>query len=67
MPTGHVLQVAIHRHGRAPATPVAALLADYAEAGTDWTGAIATTVAHDTHNLVVFGRDPTTWRSPPTP
>ena len=37
---------------------MAALLADYAEAGSDWTGAIATTVAHDTHNLVVFGRDP---------
>ncbi len=30
LPPGHVLQVAIHRHGRAPATPVAALLADYA-------------------------------------
>jgi len=54
IPADHVLQVAIHRHGRAPATPMAALLADY---GT-WTGAIATTVAHDTHNLVVFGRDP---------
>ncbi|HEX7443470.1 MAG TPA: adenine deaminase C-terminal domain-containing protein, partial [Acidimicrobiales bacterium] len=54
IPAGHVLQVAIHRHGRAPVAPVAALLADY---GT-WTGAIATTVAHDTHNLVVFGRDP---------
>ena len=23
-----------------------------------WRGAIATTVAHDSHNLVVFGRDP---------
>ena len=54
VPAGYVLQVAIHRHGRAPATPVAALLADYG----DWTGAIATTFAHDTHNLVVFGRDP---------
>ncbi len=30
VPPGFVLQVAIHRHGRAPATPVAALLADYA-------------------------------------
>ncbi len=63
LPAGHVLQVAIHRHGRASATPVAALLADYADHDgppdrTDWTGAIATTVAHDTHNLVVFGRDP---------
>jgi adenine deaminase len=58
VPAGHVLQVAIHRHGRAPAIPAAALLADYAAPGRDWTGAIATTVAHDTHNLVVFGRDP---------
>jgi adenine deaminase len=58
VPPGHVLQVAIHRHGRAPAAPVAALLSDYAAPGEDWTGAIATTVAHDTHNLVVFGRDP---------
>jgi adenine deaminase len=58
VPPGYVLQVAIHRHGRAPATPVAALLADYSAPGSDWTGAIATTVAHDTHNLVVFGRDP---------
>jgi adenine deaminase len=54
VPHGHVLQVVIHRHDRAPAVPVAALLADY---GT-WTGAIATTVSHDTHNLVVFGTDP---------
>ena len=54
VPPGHVLQVVIHRHDRSPATPVAALLADY---GT-WTGAIATTVSHDTHNLVVFGTDP---------
>jgi adenine deaminase len=60
LPAGHVLQVAIHRHGRAPATPAAALLADYVDhtAGREWTGAVATTVAHDTHNLVVFGRDP---------
>jgi adenine deaminase len=54
IPEGHVLQVVIHRHDRASATPRAALLADY---GT-WNGAIATTVSHDTHNLVVFGTDP---------
>jgi adenine deaminase len=54
IPAGHVLQVVIHRHGRASANPRAALLADY---GT-WRGAIATTVSHDTHNLVVFGTDP---------
>jgi adenine deaminase len=34
--------------------PHAALLSGWG----DWTGAIATTVSHDTHNLVVFGRDP---------
>jgi len=53
VPPGHVVQVSIHRHGRVPATPYAALLAGWG----DWTGAVATTVSHDTHNLVVFGRD----------
>ena len=40
----------------AASTPIphAALLSGWG----DWTGAVATTVAHDTHNLVVFGRDP---------
>jgi adenine deaminase len=54
VPAGHILQIAIHRHGRAPATPVAAVLAGWG----DWTGAVATTVSHDTHNLIVFGVDP---------
>ncbi len=54
IPPGFVLQVVIHRHDRAPAIPMGVLLADY---GT-WSGAIATTVSHDTHNLVVFGTDP---------
>jgi len=54
VPPGHILQVAVHRHGRAAAVPAAGLLAGWGE----WTGAIATTVSHDTHNLVVFGRDP---------
>jgi adenine deaminase len=53
VPPGHLLQLAIHRHGRAPATPVAAVLTGWG----DWTGAVATTVSHDTHNLVVFGVD----------
>jgi adenine deaminase len=52
-PPGHIVQVSIHRHGRIPAAPQAALLAGWG----DWTGAVATTVSHDTHNLVVFGRD----------
>jgi adenine deaminase len=51
-PPGHVVQVSIHRHGRIPATPQAFLLSGWG----DWTGAVATTVSHDTHNLVVFGR-----------
>ncbi len=55
VPAGHILQVAFHRHGRAPAVPVAAVLAGWG----DWDGAVATTFSHDTHNLVVFGVDPT--------
>lgn len=54
IPPGCLLQVAIHRHGRAPAVPMAALLTDWA----DWSGAVATTLSHDTHNLVVFGTNP---------
>jgi adenine deaminase len=54
VPASHVVQVSFHRHGRIPGTPQAALLSGWG----DWTGAIATTVSHDTHNLVVFGRDP---------
>jgi adenine deaminase len=53
IPSGYIVQVTVHRHGRIPPTPHAALLSGWGE----WTGAIATTVAHDTHNLVVFGRD----------
>jgi adenine deaminase len=54
LPEGHLVQAAIHRYGRAPAVPQLGVLSGW---GT-WTGAMATTVAHDTHNLVVFGRDP---------
>jgi adenine deaminase len=53
VPAGHLVQVTVHRHGRIEPIPHAALLAGWG----DWTGAVATTVAHDTHNLVVFGRD----------
>lgn len=44
----------VHRHGRRSATPQLALLEDW---GT-FRGAFATTVSHDSHNLAVFGRDP---------
>jgi adenine deaminase len=54
VPPDHIVQVTIHRHGRIAAVPHAALLSGWG----NWTGAVATTVAHDTHNLVVFGRDP---------
>jgi len=54
LPEGHMLQVAVHRHGRIAPRPQAALISGWGE----WTGAVATSVSHDTHNLVVFGRDP---------
>jgi adenine deaminase len=54
VPPGHILQVAIHRHGRIPPEPKAGLISGWG----DWSGAVATTVAHDTHNLVVVGVDP---------
>jgi len=53
IPDGDIVQVTVHRHGRIAPTPFAALLSGWG----NWTGAVATTVAHDTHNLVVFGRD----------
>jgi adenine deaminase len=53
VPEGHIVQVSIHRHGRVAPVPHAALLSGWG----NWTGAVATTVSHDTHNLVVFGRD----------
>jgi adenine deaminase len=54
IPTDLLLQAVVHRHGRGPATPVIGVLSNWGH----WTGAIATTISHDTHNLVVFGRDP---------
>lgn len=42
----------VHRHGRAPADVKLAVLEDWGR----FQGAIATTVAHDSHNLNVFGR-----------
>jgi adenine deaminase len=54
IPPGYIVQVTVHRHGRIEPIPHAALLSGWG----NWTGAVATTVAHDTHNLVVFGRDP---------
>lgn len=55
VPEGYLLQAVVHRHGRVDPTPKLALISGW---GASWTGALATTVSHDTHNLVVFGRDP---------
>ena len=54
VPDGHLLQVAVHRHARRPSDPKVALVSGWGW----WSGAIATTVNHDTHNLLVFGRYP---------
>jgi adenine deaminase len=50
---GLLLHAAVHRYGRAPAIPTLGLLSGWGP----WRGAAATTVAHDTHNLHVFGTD----------
>lgn len=55
VPPGHILQAVVHRHGRVAPTVQIALVSGW---GANWDGAIATTVSHDTHNLVVFGQDP---------
>ncbi|MFC7704611.1 adenine deaminase [Plastorhodobacter daqingensis] len=54
LPEDVLMMAVIHRHGLAAPTPVLGLLEDWG----CWTGALATTVAHDSHNLTVFGRDP---------
>jgi adenine deaminase len=54
LPDDAILMAVIHRHGNAPATPVLGVLQGWSK----WRGALATTVAHDCHNLVVFGREP---------
>ena len=54
LPDDAIMMAMIHRHGRAPATPVLGVL----EGWSTWRGAIATTIEHDSHNLTVFGRDP---------
>lgn len=54
LPDDALVMAVAHRHGRADPTPVIGVLQDWGV----WPGAIATTVSHDSHNLVVFGRDP---------
>lgn len=55
LPHTCILQAVIHRHGRVPPR---VSLAPASGWGHHWTGAVASTVSHDSHNLVVFGRDP---------
>lgn len=54
LPEDAVMMAVIHRHGRAAPTPVLGVLRFWGA----WRGAVATTIAHDSHNLLVFGRDP---------
>lgn len=54
LPDGFSLIWVQHRHGRHEAKPQLALLEGWGELR----GAIATTYSHDSHNLVVLGRDP---------
>lgn len=53
IPEGFSLIWVKHRHGRHQATPQIALLEGWGELR----GAIATSYSHDSHNLVVLGRD----------
>ncbi|WP_421091235.1 adenine deaminase [Pseudochrobactrum sp. MP213Fo] len=50
-PEGSTLIAVAHRHGRALAKPKIGYLREWGA----WHGAFATTVAHDSHNLTVFG------------
>lgn len=54
IPDGFSLIWVQHRHGRHDAIPKMALLEGWGELR----GAIATSYSHDSHNLVVLGRDP---------
>lgn len=50
-PKGTTMISVVHRHGKATAKPRTGFLTSWGE----WDGAFATTVAHDSHNLTVFG------------
>lgn len=53
LPEGLSLLAVVHRHGRADPTPSVGLVEGWGE----MRGAVATSLAHDSHNLLVFGRD----------
>jgi adenine deaminase len=54
LPDDAIMMAVIHRHGRASPTPTLGVLQGW----STWRGALATSVSHDSHNLVVFGREP---------
>ncbi|WP_237213773.1 adenine deaminase [Falsiroseomonas oryziterrae] len=54
LPPGHACITIIHRHGRTAAKPQTCITDGWGEPR----GAIATTISHDSHNLLVLGRDP---------
>jgi adenine deaminase len=54
LPDDAIMMAVIHRHAKAPAAPVLGVLQGW----STWRGALATSIAHDSHNLVVFGREP---------
>lgn len=54
-PEGTTLIAVTHRHGRADSRTRLGFLTGWGR----WKGAFATTLAHDSHNLTVFGSDPT--------
>lgn len=53
LPPDALWMAVIHRHGHAPPIPTIGVLRGWGH----WRGAFATTVAHDSHNLVVYGSD----------
>jgi adenine deaminase len=53
LPPGHACVTIIHRHGRHEAKPQSCITDGWGEPR----GAIATTISHDSHNLLVLGRD----------
>ncbi|HET7880427.1 MAG TPA: adenine deaminase C-terminal domain-containing protein [Acetobacteraceae bacterium] len=54
LPDDVILMAVVHRHAKAAAAPVLGVLQGW----STWRGALATSIAHDSHNLVVFGREP---------
>ena len=54
LPDDAIMMAVIHRHAKAPTAPVLGMLQGW----STWRGALATSIAHDSHNLVVFGREP---------